>query len=318
LEVAVLRSFAALLRHPLQDVDLARLCQIAENQVVGAPCGIMDPMTCALGQSDHLLALRCQPSEIEGHVPIPASLRFWGIDSGIRHTVSGSDYGSVRTGAAMGYRIIADLAGLPVTDAGPGAVTISDPRWGGYLSNISPREFEQHFAAGIPPRISGRDFLSRYHGIADPAVAVHPDQTYDVSAPTVHPIEEHQRVRKFREILTSETHSEDDLLTLAGLMHAAHDSYSACGLGSEGTDQLVELARAAGPSHGIWGARITGGGSGGTVAMLGHATAGAVIAQIADSYTRLTGRVATVFAGSSPGACHVPAVMLPASFSVRP
>ena len=55
------------------------------------------------------------------------------------------------------------------------------------------------------------------------------------------------------------------------LMSAAHDSYSACGIGSDGTDLLVELVREAGPQSGLYGAKITGGGSGGTVAILGRA-----------------------------------------------
>ena len=57
-------------------------------------------------------------------------------------------------------------------------------------------------------------------------------------------------------------------------MHAAsaqsHASYGRCGLGSEGTDRLVALvraeaaaARAAGAEPPLYGAKITGGGSGG-------------------------------------------------------
>ena len=50
-------------------------------------------------------------------------------------------------------------------------------------------------------------------------------------------------------------------------MYESHASYSACGLGSDGTDRLVTLAREAGAARGIYGAKITGGGSGGTVAV---------------------------------------------------
>ena len=45
-------------------------------------------------------------------------------------------------------------------------------------------------------------------------------------------------------------------------------SYTRIGLGCEETDLLVELGRDAGPDKGIYGAKITGGGSGGTVAFL--------------------------------------------------
>ena len=56
-------------------------------------------------------------------------------------------------------------------------------------------------------------------------------------------------------------------------MYQSHESYSACGLNSEGPDLLVKLVRAAGPGQGLYGAKITGGGSGGTVAVLGQRTA---------------------------------------------
>ena len=61
------------------------------------------------------------------------------------------------------------------------------------------------------------------------------------------------------------------------MMAASHASYSACGLASEGTDLLVELVREAGPASGLYGAKITGGGSGGTVAILGRAGADAAV-----------------------------------------
>ena len=53
--------------------------------MVGAPCGVMDQMTSALGQAGALLALRCQPAEMLDPVNVPPSIRLWGIDSGIRH-----------------------------------------------------------------------------------------------------------------------------------------------------------------------------------------------------------------------------------------
>ena len=84
-------------------------------------------------------------------------------------------------------------------------------------------------------------------------------------------------------------------------MYAAHASYSACGLGSKGTDDLVELVRVAGASAGLYGAKITGGGSGGTVAVLGRRDAGPAIAEVARTYAEKTGYQPYIFSGSSPG-----------------
>ncbi|PYR87747.1 MAG: GHMP kinase, partial [Acidobacteria bacterium] len=79
-------------------------------------------------------------------------------------------------------------------------------------------------------------------------------------------------------------------------------SYSACGLGSGGTDALVAFVRRAGPESGMYGAKITGGGCGGTVAILGRADAGPLVDAIAARYARQSGRTARVFVGSSSGA----------------
>jgi len=56
-----------------------------------------------------------------------------------------------------------------------------------------------------------------------------------------------------------------------------HYSYSTCGLGSDGTDRLVNLVQelqhsAASKAEGgtLYGAKITGGGSGGTVCVVGR------------------------------------------------
>jgi galactokinase len=88
---------------------------------------------------------------------------------------------------------------------------------------------------------------------------------------------------------------------LGALMYESHDSYGRCGRGSPGTDRLVELVRAEGAAAGLYGARITGGGSGGTVAVIGRRDAADAIARVAAIYARETGHRPHVFAGSSPG-----------------
>ena len=300
-EVASMAAVAAAFDVEVRPRDLAILCQMVENLVVGAPCGVMDQMTAAVGESDRLLALRCQPAELEGSVAVPPGIAFWGIDSGVRHSVVGEDYGTVRTAAFMGYRVIADLAGLPVQrDAGT-KVRIQDFRWGGYLANMTPDEFRSRFESLVPASLSGKDFLERYDGTTDSVTCVVPDRTYPVRAATRHPILENARVDRFRKILEGDAPLEH-LEALGALMYASHASYSSCGLGSEATDLLVEMVRSAGPDGGLYGAKITGGGSGGTVAVLGRSDASDSIAAIAREYHERTGREPYVFSGSSEGA----------------
>lgn len=307
-EVATMRAVAALAKYnDLTGTELARLCQVAENRVVGAPCGIMDQMTSALGRENELLALRCQPATVEGYATIPGEIAFWGIDSGIRHAVSGSDYTSVRCGAFMGYRILTDLAGLAARPlpAESGRVAIDDPQWHGYLANLTPAEFRERFADSVPKEMNGRDFLARYSGTTDAVTRVDPARTYAIREPAFHPIGENARVTRFRELLGSEL-TESALTEMGELMYGAHASYSACGIGSDGTDLLVQLVREAGPQSGLYGAKITGGGSGGTVAILGRAEAGPAVDAIAREYTRRCGRETYIFRGSSPGAWATP------------
>ncbi|HRE25127.1 MAG TPA: galactokinase family protein, partial [Anaerolineales bacterium] len=155
IEVAGMRAIVGAFDLQVSTRDLALWCQEVENLVVGAPCGVMDQMSAAAGQAGTLLALRCQPAELEAPVTLPDDLEIWGIDSGIRHAVSGSDYGAVRVGAFMGYRILADLAGLPSTPNGPGRVSILDPYWQGYLANIRPETWAAQYRDRLPVAYSG-------------------------------------------------------------------------------------------------------------------------------------------------------------------
>jgi L-arabinokinase len=304
LEVAVMAAVAAAFGLPLPARDLALLCQKVENHVVGAPCGVMDQMTAACGDADRLLALLCQPAELREPVPLPEDLTVFGIDSGIRHSVSGADYTSVRVAAFMGYRIIAEQAGIAVRPAASAEhLVAADSRWRGYLANVGPEAFAEQFARALPERLGGLDFLERYGGTTDPVTRVDPGRDYAVRVATAHPVHEHARVVAFAGLLGAPPTPARDA-RLGALMHASHASYSACGLGSPGTDRLVDLVREAGPAAGLHGAKITGGGSGGTVAVLARRTpaAAAAVARIAGRYAEETKADARVFAGSSPGA----------------
>jgi len=301
LEVAAMRVTCAACGLEPDGRELALLCQQVENLIVGAPCGVMDQMTCTCGEQDHLYALLCQPAEPQGQLPLPAEIEVWGIGSGIGHAVVGEDYGAVRVGAFMGYRIIAERAGLEVAPLGDGQVRIDDPRWGGWLANVPPSEWAADFERHVPIEIDGATFLRRYGGTTDPLTRIDRARSYAVRAPTAHPIHEHHRVRCFRALLQQPL-TEERLLLLGELMYQSHASYGACGLGSDGTDRIVALVREAGPAAGLYGAKITAGGSGGTVAVLARRGAAEAVRRVASQYARETGRRAMLFAGSSPGA----------------
>jgi L-arabinokinase len=289
LEVATMSAVAAAFNIESEPREIALLCQRLENLVVGAPCGVMDQMTSACGEAHKLLSLVCQPAELLGSIKLPDDLAVWGLDSGTRHSIGGGDYGSVRAGAFMGYKIIAEVDR-----------SNADQRWRGYLANVEPDEFEERFARYLPDSMRGAEFLERHGETSDTVTTVERNRTYAIRAPTMHPIYESWRVRQFAELLQRRL-SQDEKIRLGKLMYESHASYSACGLGSASTDLLVELVRATGVNQGLFGAKITGGGSGGTVAVLGDREAETAVKNVADRYTALMGYEPYIFSGSSPG-----------------
>jgi galactokinase len=64
-EVAAAYTWQVLSGFPLNRVELALLCQQAENEFVGMKCGIMDQFISALGQRDHALLIDCRTLEHE-------------------------------------------------------------------------------------------------------------------------------------------------------------------------------------------------------------------------------------------------------------
>ena len=155
---------------------------------------------------------------------------------------------------------------------------------------------------GRPVRAAA--FLKRYpggHG-DDGVTALDPTKTYDVTRAGRHPVLEHDRVRAFYDAIVAinddQTRGPDDadadetetrtrarasmfasLSELGASMFASHASYGALGLGDAGTDAIVGMVRdrvIRGYRDGdsripgfLFGAKITGGGSGGTVCVLG-------------------------------------------------
>ncbi len=328
LEIAAMQAVVAAYGIDMKPREMAILCQKVENLVAGAPCGVMDQMTAACGEQGRLLALLCQPAELVETIPIPDQIAIWGLDSGVRHSVGGASYGDVRVGAFMGYRIIAEMSGFEIRrGAQTGTVHICDPHWHGYLANLSPGEFERDFAARLPERIGGAEFLSSFSGTTDPVAGINPEASYAVRVPTAHPVYENDRVRRFAELMSEGTassirtaegpeksrRSQQRLELMGELMYQSHASYSACGLGTNETDLLVRLVRDCGTGNGLYGARITGGGSGGTVAVIGHRDSGEAIANVAHRYAEQTGYQPYVFSGSSDGSAAFGALKLTSS-----
>ncbi|XP_010263341.1 PREDICTED: L-arabinokinase-like [Nelumbo nucifera] len=328
-EVASMSAIAAAHGLDINPRDLALLCQKVENHIVGAPCGVMDQMTSACGEANKLLAMICQPAEVIGLVNIPTHIRFWGIDSGIRHSIGGTDYGSVRIGTFMGRKMIKSIASSLLSHALSSANSqkhmdgiisddleeddgelLEDESSLDYLCNLSPHRYESVYAKRLPESMLGGAFLEKYTDHNDSVTVIDHKHNYGVKAAAQHPIYENFRVKAFKALLTAEN-SDEQLCALGELMYQCHYSYSSCGLGSDGTDRLVKLVQemqhsklSKSKTGTLFGAKITGGGSGGTVCVIGRncLRSSEQILEIQQKYKDATGYLPFLFEGSSPGA----------------
>jgi galactokinase len=293
-EIGTLSCLNSYLKLNLDAARIARLGQMAENHVVGAPCGIMDQIAITSGKHQKLTHILCRPGSVIGEVEIPAGTGFVGINSMMRHSVAANPYSDVRIGAFMGKRIINDLR------AKKGREPID------YLTELSVDEMKSHYLAQLPETILGSDFSARYKTHDDPVTKIQPDASYRVRGPALHPVEENERVLIFIQGLraASQGGGEEPLIAAGEAMYGAHESYRTnCHLSVEEVDFLVDAVRRRGAKRGLYGAKITGGGTGGTVAVFGKMEAlQEQVPKIAVEYSRRIGMLPDVFDGTSPGA----------------
>jgi L-arabinokinase len=233
LEVATARALGAGGIDPLR---LAALCQEAENHVVGAPCGIMDQVTVAVGTPGAVLPILCRPASVRPSAPLPPAVEVVGRPTGAAHDVGGAPYRRARAAAFIGKRIVEDSR---------------DRAWS-WVSEI-PRDA----LGALPEAVGGAEFLDRWGASDDDVTTVDPEGIYPVRAATTFGVEEHLRTERAFEMLRA-----GDVEALGPLMAASHAGYDAMGLGHPDATAVVRdsLAR-----PGVYGARSSGGGCGGTV-----------------------------------------------------
>ena len=300
LEVAALKAASAAWGVCLEGVRLATAGQWVENVVAGAACGIMDQAAIALGVQDHLLPILCQPCRPSPPVKLPAGLQLWGIDSMVPRSTAGVAYETARAAAFIGYKLICQYEGTDVTPAEvSGIPRWTDSRWRGYLSNLAPSEFHSRYERWLPESLSGRDFFERVGEHVDPFTKVDPDRQYPVRAAVRYATEENLRVQTMYKMLEASrwSGSESSSRLIGELLSQSHIAYSECGLGSEACDELVSRALKAG----FFGAKMTGGGAGGVVAILGRSGDQRAIHSVAQEYAAGRSAMPHIFEGSSDG-----------------
>ena len=96
LEVAVCKAVLGATGKTLDGRSVALLCQQAENEFVGARCGIMDQFISVHGKKNHALRLDCRTLEYR-LLPIPADTRLVICNTMVRHSHAGGEYNDRRS-----------------------------------------------------------------------------------------------------------------------------------------------------------------------------------------------------------------------------
>ncbi len=91
LEVAVATALLDISGVSLDPTTIARLCRRAENEVVGAACGIMDQYTALHARAGSALILDCRSLQ-HRLIPLPGDLRIIACNSMVRHSNADGDY----------------------------------------------------------------------------------------------------------------------------------------------------------------------------------------------------------------------------------
>lgn len=254
LEVATLRALEKFSGKKFKGTALARLAQRAENEIVGAPCGLMDQLASSNGVRGALLPILCRPDVLGAPVKLPAGAIAVGWPSGVKHAVTASPYATARAGAFMGKKLIEQGTGRTLA----------------HVTELPPSELRSLSLTVLPEKISGKAFLSRCGGVDDALSKIEPAKKYEVRAAASFPVEENFRCAAAVALLQGVTsrNRRERLGLLGEILFQSHAGYSSIGLGCPETDTMIEAVRKLGPANGFYGARVSGGGSGGTVVVL--------------------------------------------------
>lgn len=136
-------------------LQLARACQRAENEFVGARCGIMDQFIACFGKAAHAMMLDCRSLNAQ-LVRIPESLSLVICNTMVKHANAAGEYNTRRAECEVSVRLLAEEF--------PGVSSLRDLAW---------EEFEN--ARGLLPPVLQkrcRHVLSENRRVLAAAVAL--------------------------------------------------------------------------------------------------------------------------------------------------
>jgi galactokinase len=137
LECATAVLFQTLGGWDIDKIQLALLCQRAENEFVGMNCGILDQYTSVLGQEGCALLLDCRDLTSRP-VALPDDMQVVICDTRAQRELTGSEYGERRAQCEEGARLLGKVY--------PGVQALRD---------VSLEQFKAH-EADLPPIVAKR------------------------------------------------------------------------------------------------------------------------------------------------------------------
>lgn len=250
LEVAAAYALLAIGEIRMDLNELALACQSAENEFVGARCGIMDQLVACHGEENCCLLIDCRNLDRQS-VPLDPRFRLVICNTTVRHRIAAGEYNVRRQECEEGVRRLAKAL--------PGIVALRD---------VTPEELDRH-ADMLTPLLYRR---------------------------CRHVVTENERTLRAADALRA-----GNLDLIGDLMRESQasmrdDFETSC----PEIDIMVGLNEAAG---GAIGARMTGGGFGGsTISLVAFDAVDAFREEVAAGYRAATGLEAQIFACSAgPG-----------------
>ncbi|MCH7224565.1 galactokinase [Haloferula sp. A504] len=252
LECAIATLLEGLLDTVLDTREKALLCQKAEHDFAGVPCGIMDQFASAFGQTNKLVLIDCQSGEPD-LVPFEnPDLTVLIANTKVHHELSDGGYAARRKATEDGLAMLGKDSWRDVTLA---------------------------------------DVEQAWDRLGDP-----------VNRRSRHVVGEIART-----VAAAKALEGNDFEALGPLMSASHDSLrDDFEVSCKELDIMVGIARAIGRSGGVIGARMTGGGFGGsTVTLCESSQAEAIASTLAGEYEKATGIVPEIFASRPSQGAHL-------------
>ena len=104
LEVSVGKALLGNSNQSIDTLELAKLCQRAENDFVGARCGIMDQFAAWFGRAGHAILLDCR-SLAGTALPLPENVSMVICNTMVKHEHSGGEYNARRAQCEEGANL---------------------------------------------------------------------------------------------------------------------------------------------------------------------------------------------------------------------